>query len=70
MIYYYQYRLVILLDFSECFFLYACQPWTDRDFIDNLIKTQWDVTCKKFFQYSLPSVCQSNSLSAVLRLRY
>ena len=32
--------VVILLDFSRYFFLYACQPWTDSDFIDHVIKTQ------------------------------
>jgi len=32
--------VVILLDFSQYFFLYGCQPWTDSDFIDHVKKTQ------------------------------
>ena len=59
-----------IIRFSQYFIPYTCQPSTDSDFIDHVIKTKWDVTCKKFFRYSLPRVFQSNSLSAILRLRY
>ena len=30
----------VIVDFSQYFSLDACQPWTDSDFIDHVIKTQ------------------------------